>query len=221
MRFLKRKTMRIQVQIRETGLATIVVILLFMLSFIFGYFVSWQLGVPTFIFGLSFALLYKLTMLSKKFSPLFLFILGIAFTFTIYSPIHEAIHCFFAYASGAPITKVEWWFLTSSGIQNPYVNIDFTSKNVLSVVISYIAPFLILSVAFITLWSIWYIRKSLWIHFAYVPLSFNFVLSYDDLGLGQNVGLAMGLIVLFLMEIVALYYSKVWKKQSEEAKQKP
>jgi len=203
--------LKLPFRIKETRLATIVIILVFMLAFIFGYFVSWQIGIPTFIFGVSFVLLFKLKMLCRKFGPIFLFFLGLTFTFTIYSPIHEAIHYLLAYASGAPVRKVEWWFWTNSGFRNPYTNIDFTSKNITLIIITYIAPFLVLGIAFTTLWYIWFIRKSFWIYFACVPLSFNFALSHDDLGLSQIAGLMISSIVLALMLFVAVYYSKVWE----------
>ena len=38
--------MKLPIQIKETRLAAIVVLLLLVFSFIFGYFVSWQIGVP-------------------------------------------------------------------------------------------------------------------------------------------------------------------------------
>lgn len=209
---MKEKKIRLAVQIKGIRLAAIVIILLFALSFVLGYFVSWQIGIPTLIFGLSFALLYKLTMLSKKFSPMFLFILGISFTFTVYSPIHESIHLLLAHACGAPVSKVEWWFLTDSGIQNPNVTVDLISKNVLWRFIVYRAPFVAFSVVFISLWYYWYIRKSLWMHFAYVPLSFNFALSQDDLFLSQIAGLATSSFLLVLMLVVTSYYSKIWQE---------
>jgi len=205
----ERRSTRPQFRVKRTSLVTNVTKLFLTLSFFFGYFFSLQIGIPTFIFGLSLALLYKLTMLSKKFGPMFLLLLGMSFVFTIYSPIHEGIHLLFAHVSGAPISEVKWWLLTDSGIENPCVTIDFTSMSVQVVVASYMAPFLVLSFVFTTLWYIWYVRKSLWMFFACVPLSLNFVLSTVDLGLSQIVGLAISSIVFALLLFVSLCYSKV------------
>jgi len=184
--------MRPQFQIKTAKLVALVTTLLLTLSFPFYYFVSWQIGIPTFIFGLFLTLLYRLTICFKKFDFLFLFILGLTFSFTVYPPIHEAIHLLFAYVSGVPVSKIVWWFLTDSGIQTPYVLIPATSRNVLLE----ITPFLLLTVAFITLWYIWYIRKSIWTHFAYVPLAFNVAYSNEDLHLSPIVALALSLIFL-------------------------